>query len=66
MSNGADSEDLYNRIAVEKRTGEGTMDRRAHWDHIYATRASNEVSWFQSEPTVSLRLLQSSGLTVAT
>jgi trans-aconitate methyltransferase len=29
-----------------------------HWDEIYATRAADEVSWFQREPTVSLRLVQ--------
>jgi len=49
--------------------GEGvkrTMDRKAHWDRVYATKASEEVSWFQPEPTVSLRLLERSGLTVAT
>lgn len=43
-----------------------TMDRKAHWDRVYATRASDEVSWFQPEPTTSLQLLERSGLTAAT
>ena len=29
----------------------------AHWEGIYSTRSSSEVSWFQREPSVSLRLI---------
>jgi hypothetical protein len=43
-----------------------TMDRKAHWDRVYTTKASEEVSWFQPEPTVSLQLLERAGLTAAT
>jgi SAM-dependent methyltransferase len=32
-------------------------DRAAHWDTVYATKRADEVSWFQAEPTTSLRLL---------
>ncbi|HXZ82311.1 MAG TPA: class I SAM-dependent methyltransferase [Acidimicrobiales bacterium] len=32
-------------------------DVAAHWDGIYSTKASDEVSWFQDEPRTSLRLL---------
>lgn len=39
------------------------VDRKAHWNRVYATKASDEVSWFQPEPTVSLQLLERSGLT---
>ena len=42
------------------------MDRKAHWDRVYTTKASDEVSWFQPEPTISLQLLERSGLTAAT
>jgi hypothetical protein len=42
------------------------MDRKVHWDRVYTTKASAEVSWFQPEPTLSLQLLESSGLTAAT
>jgi len=42
------------------------MDRKAHWDRVYSTKASEELSWFQPEPTVSLPLLEKSGLTAAT
>lgn len=42
------------------------MDRKAHWDRVYTTKASNRVSWFQLEPTVSLRFLERTGLTAAT
>ena len=42
------------------------MGRKAHGDHVYATKASEEVSWFQPEPTVSLQLLEKSELSAAT
>jgi hypothetical protein len=42
------------------------MDRKAHWEHVYTTKASDRVSWFQPEPVVSLRLLETAGLTAAT
>lgn len=42
------------------------MDRKTHWDRVYTTKASDEVSWYQPEPTTSLRLLEKAGLTAAT
>lgn len=34
------------------------MDRKAHWDHVYRTVATDQASWFQAEPAVSLRLIR--------
>jgi ubiquinone/menaquinone biosynthesis C-methylase UbiE len=34
------------------------MDARSHWESIYSTRAVDEMSWYQREATVSLRLIQ--------
>jgi 2-polyprenyl-3-methyl-5-hydroxy-6-metoxy-1,4-benzoquinol methylase len=31
------------------------VDRRSHWERIYATRAPDLVSWYEAVPTVSLR-----------
>jgi len=42
------------------------MDRKTHWDHVYQTRSPGELSWYQPEPTVSLELIERSGLTPAT
>jgi SAM-dependent methyltransferase len=39
------------------------MNRKAHWDRVYATKASDAVSWFQPEPALSLRLLAAAGMT---
>ena len=36
---------------------------KTHWEHVYETKASNAASWFQPEPTVSLRLLDAAGMT---
>jgi SAM-dependent methyltransferase len=33
-------------------------DTAGHWDSVFATKASDEVSWFQAQPTTSLRLLE--------
>ena len=35
------------------------MDRQEHWNRVYTTKAPTEVSWFESEPRVSLELIQS-------
>ena len=41
------------------------MNRQAHWDRIFSTKASDEVSWFQAEPAASLCLLEAAGMTTA-
>ncbi len=33
------------------------MSLESHWNHIYSTKQADEVSWYQPEPTVSLRLI---------
>ncbi len=38
------------------------MDRRDHWNDVYRTKDSTEVSWFEPEPLVSLRLIEGLGL----
>ena len=34
------------------------MDRAVHWDHVYQTKPETEMSWYESEPSISLRLIQ--------
>jgi hypothetical protein len=34
------------------------IDARAHWERVYATTQSDEVSWFQAIPASSLSLLE--------
>ena len=34
------------------------MAQREHWDRIYRSKASSEVSWFQAEATLSLELIR--------
>lgn len=33
-------------------------DAAGHWNSVFETKASDEVSWFQAEPTTSVRLLE--------
>lgn len=37
-------------------------ERKTHWEKVYAEKTPQEVSWFQTEPTLSLRLIQHCGL----
>jgi SAM-dependent methyltransferase len=34
------------------------MPRKDHWDAVYTTKASDEVSWYEVDPTISLDLIQ--------
>jgi hypothetical protein len=38
------------------------MERKQHWEHVFETKAPTDVTWFQEEPTMSLRLLEAAGL----
>jgi len=37
-------------------------ERRTHWEGVYATRAPDEVSWYQPRPGTSLDLIARTGL----
>ena len=32
---------------------------KEHWEKLFSTRAENEVSWYQSYPTVSMSFIES-------
>jgi SAM-dependent methyltransferase len=34
------------------------MNRKAHWENVYATKRPDEVSWYQAKPSRSLELLR--------
>jgi SAM-dependent methyltransferase len=38
------------------------MDRKQHWEQIYATKVSDTVSWFQEHADQSVRLIHHTGL----
>ena len=38
------------------------MDRKQHWEQIYTTKASSNVSWFQERADQSLDLIHATGL----
>lgn len=42
------------------------MDRRQHWNTVFTTKSEQDLSWFESLPDTSLRLLESSGLSPET
>ena len=36
--------------------------RQAHWENVYGTKGEKEVSWFQDSPTISLDLIDATGV----
>lgn len=38
------------------------METRQHWEQVYATRATETVSWFQPRAETSLRLIRATGV----
>ena len=37
-------------------------DSKSHWDNIYKTKASTQVSWYQEHLQISLRLIEQTGI----
>ena len=38
-----------------------TANRQAHWEDVYTRKGENEVSWFQENPALSLKLIEDLG-----
>jgi len=38
------------------------MQSKEHWEHVYSTKATDAVSWFQVHPGTSLGLLEQAGV----
>ena len=38
------------------------LDRKSHWDNIYATKPLEKVGWYQPKPELSLDLIDKTGL----
>lgn len=38
------------------------MNRQEHWNQVYRTKATDNVSWYQHRPEVSLSLIAASGI----
>lgn len=38
------------------------MDTKTHWEEVYRTTAPEEVGWYQAHPTLSLNLIQATGV----
>jgi hypothetical protein len=38
------------------------MDTKAHWEQVYSTRRSDQVSWFEETPSLSLNILEHAGI----
>jgi len=38
------------------------MNKKIHWEHIYETKAPNQVSWYQEHARYSLQFIQNTGV----
>jgi ubiquinone/menaquinone biosynthesis C-methylase UbiE len=43
---------------VEQNARSDDVESRAHWEQVYQTKRSDEVSWYQADPATSLRLIE--------
>lgn len=34
-----------------------TNERSSHWENVYATKDSSQVSWFEESPALSMELI---------
>ena len=41
---------------------EASSGGKEHWERIHETKSPSEVSWSQSQPDVSLRLIEATGV----
>ena len=39
-----------------------SFDRKSHWEGVYGNKKPTEVSWYQTEPKISLGLIASTGV----
>jgi SAM-dependent methyltransferase len=57
-------------VAGVKSTGLPTqvtlMNHKQHWETLYARAGERDVSWFESLPAVSVRMIEAAGLTPET
>ena len=37
------------------------MNRKEHWEKVYSDKSPLQVSWYQSEPSISLELIEATG-----
>ena len=42
------------------------MERQRHWNAVFTKKAEGDVSWFESLPATSIRLLEAAGLSIDT
>jgi hypothetical protein len=57
--NTAQSDDLATRVILHVYW----MNSKEHWDQVYQTEAPDDVSWFQTRPAISLKLIDATGNT---
>jgi ubiquinone/menaquinone biosynthesis C-methylase UbiE len=42
--------------------GQRKLDTKSHWEQIYNTKSLTEVSWYQTHPSISLKLIEATGI----
>ena len=56
---------MYNLIGKKSRGFDiitKQIDVKSHWEEIYDTKSPTEVSWYQTRPSLSLEIIESTGI----
>jgi len=52
----------FEKVFEIRMTRDVKMENKTHWEHIYHTKESTQVSWYQLHPRLSLQYIQNTGV----
>jgi len=41
---------------------DGDVDRKTHWNTVFSSKSDHDLSWFESLPRTSVRMLEAAGI----
>jgi ubiquinone/menaquinone biosynthesis C-methylase UbiE len=50
------------KMTEQRKSRSRNTDSQKHWESVYSTRTTDQVSWYQVRPQLSLRLIRNSGI----
>jgi trans-aconitate methyltransferase len=50
------------RVLNDDQNQAGKMDKKTHWEDIYSKEKVDEVSWYQTQPSLSLHMIEAANL----
>jgi 2-polyprenyl-3-methyl-5-hydroxy-6-metoxy-1,4-benzoquinol methylase len=53
---------LDDKVSDDKPMNQSEIDNQGHWQAVYHDSSASEVSWYQTEPALSLSLIEATGI----